>query len=211
MNNSNFVRLRGWLALLTGSAGILALITLILFFAGVFLNIQSFFPLGHLTDILNGVVGIVSAGLASTLVQMLQKSQPRLSLILLIGVWLGAIAIAYGSWLILTNQVGVERATYFNFFGNGLIGVWLWSLNRRARQQTIWPRGLTRMGSLAGIFMMAGLLSLYGILMGLDGNNFSPLVMISSLGYLGIGILYPLWCLRLGRLILSQIKDSDGQ
>ena len=62
---------------------------------------------------------------------------------------------------------------------------------------------------LAGAFMMVGLLGLYGILSGSDGEGYSPLVMVSGLSFLGTGILYPLWCLQLGRSILSQ-RDATS-
>jgi hypothetical protein len=48
-----------------------------------------------------------------------------------------------------------------------------------------------------------GLPSLYGILLGLDGSDYSPLMMVTGISFFGIAILYPVWCLRLGRWILS--------
>jgi hypothetical protein len=52
--------------------------------------------------------------------------------------------------------------------------------------------------------MMVGLLGLLGILSGSDGGAYSPLVMISGISFSGTGFLYPLWCLQLGRSILSK-------
>jgi len=49
---------------------------------------------------------------------------------------------------------------------------------------------------------------LYGILLRSDGNYFSPLVMVTDLSYLGIAIFYPIWCLHLGRWILSKQNES---
>jgi hypothetical protein len=59
------------------------------------------------------------------------------------------------------------------------------------------------MGSIAGGFMMMGLVGLYGMLLRLDGDNLSPLVMVAGTSFVAIGILYPVWCLRVGRDILS--------
>ena len=200
-------KLTGWLVLLVGVTGILAVLTLVLFFVGLFQNIQSLSFRGHLNDTINGVAGILSAVLASVLYPTVRRVAPRFSLILLIGVWMGAIAISYGSWLIVTGRSDVELSSYYYFLGNGLIGIWLWELNRIARHQSAWPHNLTRLGLIASVFMMVGLLGLYGILLGLDESDFSPLMMVTGLSFLGTGILYPIWGLRQGRWILSKQND----
>ena len=200
-------KLTGWLVLLVGVTGSLAAITLLLFFVGLFQNIQSLSFMGHLNDTINGFAGLLSAVLASVLYPTDRRLLPRLSLILLIGVWTGAIAITYGSWLIVTGRSDVELSSYYFFAGNGLIGFWLWELNRITRQQAAWPQHLTRLGLIASAFMMVGLPGLYGILLGLDGSDFSPLMMVTGLSFLGTGILYPIWGLRQGRWILSKQND----
>jgi len=199
-------KLTGWLALLVGVAGVLAVIALALFFIGLFQNIRSLSSMGGINDKLNAVVGILGAILASVLHPTLGRLAPRLSVVVFICAWLGAIAITYGSWLILTGKGDLELSTYYFFFGNGLIGTWLWALNRKLRQQAeaVMPPSLTRLGLIAGSFMMIGLLGLYGVLLGLDGDDYSPLIMGAGISFLGTGILYPLWCLLLGRWILSK-------
>jgi hypothetical protein len=200
-------KLTGWLVLLVGVMGILAVMTLLLFFVGLFQNIQSLSFMGHLNDTINGFVSILSAVLASVLYPAVRSLLPRFSLILLIGVWTGAIAITFGSWLIVTGRSDVELSSYYYFFGNGLIGFWLWELNRITRHPLAWPHNLTRLGSIASVFMMVGLPGLYGIFLGLDGSDFSPLMMVTGIGYLGTGILYPIWGLRQGLWILSEQND----
>ena len=194
----------GWLALLVGIAGVLAVMTLALFFIGLFQNIRSLSSMGGINDKLNAVVGILGAILASVLHPTLRRLAPRLSVVVFICAWLGAIAITYGSWLILTGESDLELSTYYFFFGNGLIGTWLWVLNRKLRQQAdaVIPPSLTCLGLIAGSFMMIGWLGLYGILLGLDGDDYSPLIMLAGTSFLGTGILYPIWCLLLGRWIL---------
>ena len=187
----------GLLMIAIGITGILALFTLILFFVGLFQNIRSLASMGSLNDTLNALTGILSALLASVLHPALHRLAPRSSPVLLVGVWAGALAITFGSWLILTGRSDVELSSYYFFFGNGLIGIWCWVLNRIARLQAAWPPGLTRQGSVAGGLMMVGLLGLYGILSGSDSGAYSPLVMISGISFLGTGLLYPLWCLQL--------------
>ncbi len=198
----------GGLMVLVGIMGSLALITLLLFFVGLFQNIPSLSFMGHLNDTINAFASILSAVLASVLYPTLRRLLPRSSLVLLMGVWVGAIAIIFGSWLIITGRSDVELSSYYYFFGNGLIGIWLWVLNHITRGQTVWPRSLTQFGSIASIFMMVGLLGLYGVLLGLDGNDYSPLIMVTGLSFLGIGIFYPIWCLQLGRWILRKQDDS---
>jgi hypothetical protein len=200
-------KLTGWLVLLVGVTGILAVITLLLFFVGLFQNIQALSFMGHLNDTINSFASILSAVLASALYPTVRKLLPRLSLILLIGVWTGAIAITFGSWLIVTGRSDVELSSYYYFLGNGLIGIWLWELNHITRQQAAWPYNLTRLGLIASAFMMVGLLGLYGILLGLDGSDFSPLMMVTGISFLGTGILYPIWGLRQGHWILWKQND----
>jgi len=199
----------GWLALLVGVTGILAIISLLLFFVGLFQNITSLSFMGSLNDKINALASILSAVLASVLHPTLRRLlAPRLSLALLIGTWAGAIAVTFGSWLIVTGRSDFELSSYYFFFGNSLLGIWLWVLNRIARQQAVWPRNLTQLGLIASVFMMVGLLGIYGILLGLDGDDYSTPLMVSGISFFGIGILYPIWCLRLGRWILS--KQSNG-
>jgi hypothetical protein len=124
--------------------------------------------------------------------------------LVLIGAWAGAIAVTFGSWLIITGRADVELSSYYFFYGNGLIGIWLFVANRSARQAAAWTPSLTRFGTFASLFMMLGLLGLYGVLRGRDGNDDSPLVLVAGISFLGTGILYPIWALWLGRWILIQ-------
>ena len=200
----------GRLALLAGTAGVLAILTLVLFFVGLFQDISALASLGSVNDTLNAIFSLLSAVLASVLYPALRRFMPRLSLILFIAAWAGAIAVAYGSWLIITGRSDVELSSYYFFLGNGLIGIWLLAANWIARRENAWPRNLTLWGMIAALFLMWGLLALYGVLMQWDGDMFSPLLLVLGIGYLGIGILYPLWCLRLGRWILASQSQEVG-
>lgn len=198
----------GWLALMVGATGILAIVSLLLFFVGLFQNISSLSFMGSLNDKINSLGSILSAVLASVLYPTSRRFAPRLSLVVLLGAWIGAIAVTFGSWLIVTGKSDVELSSYYFFFGSSLIGIWLGVLNRIARQQGFWPRHLTSLGLIASGFMAVGLLGLYGILLGLDGEGYSPLIMATGISFLGTGILYPIWCLWLGRWILSEQNNN---
>ena len=169
------------------------------FFIGFFQNIPLLESMGAVNDVLNAVTGLLSATLASMLHPWLQRELPRGSMLILIGVWIGAIMIGIGTWLIQSGNADVELSSYYFFFGNGWIGLWLLLLNRTARQHGVWSGRLTVLGLTASLFMIVGLLSLYGIVQGWDGRDYSPLLMASGMSYLGTGILYPLWCLQLSR------------
>jgi hypothetical protein len=198
----------GWFLLMTGAMGILAVVSLLLFFVGLFQDIPSLLFMGTLNDKINALASILAAVLASAIYPPLRRQASRLSLLILIGAWVGAISVTFGSWLIVTGRSGVELSSYYFFLGNGLIGIWLWVVNHIASQQAVWPRNLTRLGMIASGFMMIGLLGLYGILLGMDGQDYSPLLLTTGISFLGIGFLYPAWCLRLGHWILSgQNKD----
>lgn len=160
--------------------------------------------MGALNDVLNAGASVLSALLASALHPTLRKFAPQLSLVVLSGVWAGALAHTFGSWLILTDRSGVELSSYYYFVGNGLIGVWLWVLNHVTRLDAVWPRRVNQLGLIAGSCVLVGFLGLYGILLGADGNDFSPLIMVAGISFLGMGIVYPIWCLRLERWIVSQ-------
>ena len=201
-------KMTGWLVTLVGVMGLLAVISLILFFVGLFQNIHALAFMGSLNDTINALVGILSAILASVLYPALHKFLPRLSLALLICAWAGAIAITFGSWLIVTGRSDVELSSYYYFFGNGLVGIWLWALNRIARDQRVWPHNLTQLGLIASNFMIVGMLGIYGILLGLDGSDYSLPMMVAGISFFGIGLLYPVWCLRLGSWILSAQNES---
>lgn len=58
-------KITGIVALVTGIVGILALVSLVLFYVGLFQNISSLSSMGALNDTLNAVAGFLSAVLAS--------------------------------------------------------------------------------------------------------------------------------------------------
>src|SRR5919106_800622 len=101
--NGFISKMTGRLALLVGILGILAFVSLILFFVGLFQNIRSLSFMGSINDTINALASVLSVVLASVLHPALRRLMPRLSLVLLIGVWAGAIAVTFGSWLIQTG------------------------------------------------------------------------------------------------------------
>lgn len=193
----------GWLALLSGALGIVTMLALVLFFIGLFQDVRALASFGAVNDVLNALTAILVALLASMLQAGRDRAAPHVHPLLTMGVWVGAIAVGLGTWLIQSGAGGLELSSYYFFFGNGLIGLWAWILNRAASRFGVWRPALTRLGRLAGALMTVGLLSLGGIVLGLDGDGYSPLILLSGISYLGTGILFPVWCLRLGSWLLS--------
>jgi hypothetical protein len=197
----------GQLMLIVGVTGVIAVVSLLLFFFGLYQDIPSLSFMGAFNDTVNAMASILGATLASFLHPTLQKHAPRLSFLMLISAWAGAIAVTYGSWLIVTGSGDVQLSSYYFFFGNGLLGIWLWLLNYSAHQKAVWPHNFTRLGMIASGLMMVGFLGLYGILSGSDGDDYSPLIMTTGVSFLGIGFFYPAWCVRLGSWILSEHRN----
>ena len=89
--------------------------------------------------------------------------------------------------------------------GNALIGLWLLALCFSAQAGAAWPRGLVLLGFVAGAMMVLGFFTLPAILRGLDSMDASPwYVNVGYGGWLGAFILFPIWCLWLGRAGLRQ-------
>ena len=116
--------------------------------------------------------------------------------------WVGAFIVTLDSLMaggiISTASASILRikygfpnllTTHDLHFGFSLIGIWLIILNIQAFQAKSWTMYLIGLGFLTGIIMIFGL----------AGN--SPL---------GFVILYPIWCIWLGRTILKSTgKDSQ--
>lgn len=57
--------------------------------------------------------------------------------------------------------------------------------------------------------MLVGLVDLYGIIFGLDGNSPTPfLINTGGISFIGHGILYPIWCILLGRWTFSRQNEK---
>ena len=185
----------GWAALITGIIGLLSLVFIILFF-----TVGQ--PFGTLNDICIGLAGIASGVLAWMLFSGRQTSTSGLiGLLLAIA---GAAVVAIGSYLVISNIAGWYLAGLYMSAGNALIGIWLLLLNFSARGSDPWPHGLIIFGVITGIIMLLGLVTIPGIFQRIDAWEAAPwyinyIGLPSSLGYL---VIYPLWCVLLGRVLL---------
>lgn len=90
------------------------------------------------------------------------------------------------------------------------------TLNYSALQWTAFPRRLAQFGMIAGGMMIIGILAGSGIFDRTDSMDTALWFVSVALfaGGLGWNILYTIWCIWLGRLLLSkrlllQVNDSN--
>lgn len=188
----------GWLALAAGAVTALGTVSLTLFF-----TVGSVY--GTLNDVCNAVEAVLSAALAWAMYPWLSAQAPRWSRSALGAAWAGALSATLGSALIIRGVTGWYLAGLYTMFGYALVGVWLWRLSRVALQSAAWPRGLVRLGLLAAGCMALGFLTGPGLLRGVDDPGAAAwYVNLGLMGSLGWMLLYPCWCVWLGRLLVAR-------
>ena len=191
----------GRLAITTGTSGLLALVLLILFF-----TIGG--PFGTLNDICNGLTGILSGALA----WVLYKKFPT-GLTFLILALVGALAIVLGSILVIFEITGWYLAGLYTSVGYALVGLWLLALNYLVRQSNPWPHRLVNWGLISGAIMALGLLTIPAIINRIDAWELGPWYVnyVGQLGSVGYLLLYPLWCILVGRSLLITQKQAEAR
>jgi hypothetical protein len=187
----------GWVAIATGISAILAIVFLTLMYA---VN-QSF---GRVNDVFNSVVGISSVVLAWMLYAEHHAKSPLMSQIALALAVVGAIFTIIGSILIIFGFTDFVLAGWYSGIGYALIGFWLAAFCYALLPGEALPHNLVIFGIVVGAFMAIGLLGIPGIFAGIDSMESMPWYLyIAFFGYLGTYILYPIWTIWLGRMILS--------
>jgi len=188
----------GCTAVASGVVALIGLIFIILFF-----TVGQ--PFGTLNDLCISLAAILSGGLAIMLYRVHHAQSPYLSLLALIVALVGALVVAAGSVLVISGRAGWFLAGLYMTAGNALIGLWLLALNFSARLDNPWSGGLVVFGWVVGAIMAVGLIAIPGILRGIDAQDSAPwFVNAGYVGSLGWMILYPIWCILLGRTLLLQ-------
>ena len=180
----------GRVALATALVSLLAVLSLIIFYAvgG---------PFGFLNDVANGLIGVLSLALAWLWVR---NSRGGWSTLAIAFASLGAIVMVLGSLLIIVDITGWYLAGLVSSVGSALIGIWLLIANRLHRSSPELPRGLIMLGMTAGISMIIGWFALAGVIARIDDPQLAPLyVNAGLLNWIGTYLLYPAWCLWLSR------------
>jgi len=186
----------GWMAIAAGALSLAGLVFIILFY-----TVGQ--PFGTLNDLCIGLAAILSAVLAWLMYPGHHAQSPHLSPLALVAALVGALVVAVGSVLVVSGVTGWFLAGLYMTAGNALIGLWLIGLSYSARQSGSWPHGLAVFGLVAGVIMAVGLVAVPGILGGVDAQAAAPwYVNAGYAGGLGWLILYPIWCIWLGRILL---------
>lgn len=192
----------GWVALGTGIAVILAVLTLILMY-----TVSMSF--GAVNDVLNGIFGVFSAVLAWMLSAKPRAKSPLLSHIALALAFIGAIVSIIGSVLILYGFTGFFLAGLYSALANALIGVWLLAFCYSMQRSPALPQRLISFGFVVGACMALGLIGIPGIVARIDSMDSMPgYLYVALFGWLGTYVLYPLWTIWLGRSLLSRPSND---
>ena len=188
----------GWMAITIGVSAILAVIFLILMY-----TVNGRF--GTVNDVLNSVIGILSVVIVWMLFAEFHARSPMLSQITLVLAVIGAIFTIIGSVLIIFGYTDFVLAGWYTGVGNALIGVWLATLCYSMLSSETLPHNLIVYGVVVGSFMTFGLLGIPGILARVDTFQSLPWYLGTSyLGFLGTYVLYPIWTIWLGRILITR-------
>jgi len=178
-------RSTGWLILITGIFGALAIVFLLAFAVGFLFGIPSLAIFGWLNDLSSAIQAFLSAILAWTLFAAQRKQSLILSIIGLLMVSFGSLVVILDSGLGISGTSIVLPSRYDLHVGWFLIGAWLVILNTQSLLAAAWLKRITILGLLSGFSLIVSM-SLAG----------TPWVLILS-------IPYPVWCIWLGRYIVK--------
>ncbi|HEX6875229.1 MAG TPA: hypothetical protein VF165_06180 [Nocardioidaceae bacterium] len=206
MPDQALARRVGSLAAMVGWVGIVALVSLIVFFivGG---------PFGFINDVSNAALAVLAGTLAVTWLRSAERPSPSLRVATALAL-LGVAAAGVGSTLIIYDITGYFLAGLVSASGFALVGTWLIAANLSAgkppgvsssRRQTI-------LGVVAGSVMAVGFVNVPGIVMGIDDQASAPLWLLAAGPcWAGTYLLMPIWSLRLHRSSLAPAPRSDRQ
>jgi len=187
-----------WIAITSGISAFLAVV-----FLGMMATVNMFF--GTINDILNSVLAILIAVLAWMLYSQFHAKAPLMSQVTLGLAVLGAILTVVGSVLVIFKFTGFVLAGWYTGLGYAFLGLWLAAFCYSMLGNGDFPSKLIVFGIITGAAMATGILSVTGILSGIDSMEGLPWHLnIAYLAFLGIYILYPIWAIWLGRALLSK-------
>jgi len=188
----------GSLAIVLAGVLLAAVVSLLVFFAvgG---------PFGSINDWLILVAGMLTGLLAVVLEGREDIPAPAGGIVVALAV-LGAVLAVAGSGLVITGTTGFFLAGLVQTVGWALVGVWLLVLGAAARRSNRWPSGLASLAVGTGIVMALGFVVSPGVLAGFDDQDTAPWwIWIGFVAWLGIFVLFPIWCAWYG-----QVKRGAG-
>jgi MFS family permease len=193
----------GTLAVVLGAVLFLSVATLALFFVvgG---------PFGTINDWTIGLAGLLTGLLLVVREGREDVPAPAGGIAVAIGV-LGAVLVVAGAGLVITRTTGFFLAGLVETVGFALVGVWLLVLSAAARRSPRWPRGLAVLGITTGVVMALGFVASPGVVSGIDDMNTAPWwIWVAFVAWLGIFVLYPIWCLWYGTALRTRAAIAAG-
>ena len=189
MERSLVYRFAGWSACLSGFAAVLTLITVPIFIA-----------VGLPYDLISSSAEIIWFALiipiAIAFHQQLRSSAWLLSLIALV---IGIVGLIYSTVVTFLLNFGSAGFGDSGIFLTATIGFWFLMTSSLFLSNKLQPRGLSWLGILIGASYMMGLLGL--LFMG-------SLIMIFGIHVLVVTLLYPIWAIWTGRVLLNRIDHK---
>ncbi len=187
----------GWVAIAVGVVSILGAV-----FLGLLYTVGQ--PFGTLNDVFIALAAVLSGLLAWMTYSAFHLQSPQFSLAALLAALAGAVIVTIGSVLVISGATGWYLAGLVMMAGNALIGLWLLTMSWFARGASAWPNGLAILGIVAGAIMVVGLLTVPDFVRGIDAWDSAPWVVnIGQVSALGWIVVYPAWCIGLGRFMLA--------
>ena len=188
----------GWTAIASGVTAILAIV-----FLGMMATVNIFF--GTLNDIFNSIIAILVAVLAWMLYSQFHAKAPLISQVTFVLAVLGTILAVVGSVLVIFKFTGFVLAGWYTGLGYALLGLWLAVFCYSLLGSDVLPNKLITFGIVTGIALATGILSIFGIMSRLDSFETLPWYLnIAYLAFLGMYILYPIWAIWFGRVLLQK-------
>jgi len=182
------------IAIAIAITAVISIITLTLLYSGL-----PFF--GPVNDLTNAVGGLLSALLVWQFHTLLRERAPNTAIFFLLAAWIGSVAIIINSLLVAFGRMHWMTGGMYTAIGYGLIGIWLFALHRQFGLGEFLPSGILKLGVIAAIAMLFGLLA--GPLLAYGVNLAkNPVVSIAYLGAAAGWLLYPVWCWLVGRRLL---------
>ena len=143
---------------------------------------------GPLNDLSIALEALLVAALAWMLHPAFRSQAPQLSRGTLAAAILGGLIASLGSAGVMLSITGWFLAILITSLGYALLAVWLFAFNRHARLHDRLPRGLIRLGQIAGATLMLGFLNIPGILNRIDSpadaSWLTSLSMVDALGWM---------------------------
>ena len=153
-------------------------------------------PFGTINDIGNASIGVLSGILAW---RLRRNRRSTLETVALGAALAGAAVTVVGSTLVVTGTTGFLLAGLVSSLGFAGIGAWLAVATREGSPAAALSGPARRLGLAGGVLMATGVLSIPGIVVGVDDLTTAPgWVWAGFLSWLGIYVAYPAWAIRTG-------------